>query len=280
MVTERSLHFYSTQARILMAEWVILAKLIMAHSIPAKEKKVVSIEDLESFDIENLENINFGTSEELPHIMAEKNINIAMQGPFGAMLKEKMAVYAAISRVRLEIHVSKEELFKTKRTTPEEQRIPEKKLEKLSFSLLDELQNQLDELTQQHDQEWQEFIQSWTDALLAFFTQSQLTLTEREVKELKDEDIATELLPRFIEVGLKPPKPSYPQMSCTDYLQLKAFLTIQSALSRQHLPHDDAQIQQKLLGFKSELAKMQKQEQELLAEQKNLSAEILSRINL
>jgi hypothetical protein len=281
MVTEPTTPpFFGTQARILISEWKALAKLIISHSIPAKEKPILNIEDLESFDIENLENINFGIADELPHIMAEKNIQTALQGPFGGMIRDKMAAYARLTRVRLEIHLSKEELFKNKRAKPEAERIPEKKLEKLNFSLLDEMQHQLDELTEQHNEQWREFIQHWTEMLIDFFAESKLLLTEREVKELQDEDVTTDLLPRFIEVGLKLPQKDYKQMNCADYLYLKMLLTTQSALSRQHLAHDDAQIQQKLQGFKSQLTKMQKEEQTILEEQKKQSTAVLSAVDL
>ncbi len=280
MVTEPSSpSFFGTQARILISEWKALAKLIISHSIPAKEKPILNIEDLESFNIENLEDINFGTSDELPHIMAEKNIQTALQGPFGAMIKDKMAAYARLTRVRLEIHLCKEELFKNKRAKPEAEQIPEKKLEKLNFSLLDNMQHQLDELSEQHNEQWREFIQHWTEILIDFFAESKLLLTEREIRELQDEDVATDILPRFIEVGLKLPQKDYKQMNCADYLYLKMLLTTQSALSRQHLAHDDAQIQQKLQGFKPQLAKMQKEEQKILEEQKNQSSTILSAID-
>ena len=279
MVTE-PMSFFGTQARILISEWKALAKLIISHSIAAKEKPILNIEDLESFDIANLEDINFGAPDELPHIMAEKNIQTALQGPFGGLIKDKMAAYARLTRVRLEIHLSKEELFKNKRAKPEGEQIPEKKLEKLNFSLLDNIQHQLDELTEQHNEQWREFIQRWTEILIDFFAESKLLLTEREIRELQDEDVATDLLPRFIEVGLKLPQKDYKQMNCADYLYLKMLLTTQSALSRQHLPHDDAQIQQKLQGFKPQLAKMQKEEQKIFEEQKNQSSTILSAVDL
>ena len=276
-MTETPPHLLGTQARILMTEWQALAKLIVAHSTPAKDKPITNLEELESFDIDSLENITFSTAEEIPHILAEKHIQAALQGPFGSLIKEKMAAYAKISRLRMEIHLSKEELFKTRRAEqPESERIPAKKLEKLSFSQLDDLQQQLDELTEQHNREWQEFIQQWTDHLIDFFSEAHLALTEREIKELKDEDIATELLPRFIEVGVKLPQKSYPQLSFTDYLYLKAMLTTQSALSRQHLAHDDAEIQQALSGFKSGFAQMREQEQLLSDQQKKMTASLIS----
>jgi len=271
--------FFGTQARILMTEWKALAKLIVAHSTPLKEKPITNLEDLESFDIENLENITFSTADELPHILAEKAIQTALKGPFGGLIKAKMSAYARIARLRLEIHLSKEELFKHKRAKqPEEAQISAKKIEKLSFTQLDQIQNDLDLLTTEQDREWQHFIQEWTEKLIQFFIKIHLSLTEREIKELKDEDIANELLPRFIEVGMKLPQKSYPSMSFTDYLHLKALLTTQSALSRQHLPHDETEIRRKLQDFKSELGQMQTQEQQLLDEQKKSTQSILSSI--
>lgn len=281
MAAQRSRRFLGTQARILMTEWKALAKLIVAHSTSAKDKPITNLEELENFDIENLENITFSTADEFPNVLAEKHIQTALQGPFGAMIKEKMTAYAKISRLRLEIHLSKEDLFKGRRIVqPEEEQIPAKKLEKLSFVQLDKIQSELDTLTEKHDQEWQNFIQKWNEELINFFIQSNLGLTEREIKEIKDEDISTELLPRFIEIGMKLPRKDYSQMSFTDYLSLKALLAAQSALSRQHLAHGESEIQPVLQGFQVKFALMQKQEQELLEEQKKLTLEVVSPLDL
>lgn len=269
--------FFGTQARILITEWHALAKVIVAHSTPAKEKRITNLEELESFDIENLENLTFSTADELPNILAEKNIQTALKGPFGGFIKEKLTAYSRIARFRLEIHLSKEELFKNKRVTlPEAQSIPLKKLEKLNFSQLDQIQNDLGTLTEAHDQEWQEFLQQWLEKLIQFFAKTNVLLTEREIKELRDEDIVTELLPRFVEIGIKLPQKTYPSMSFTEYLNLKALLTTQSALSRQHLPHGESEIQQKLQNFQSEFTQMQNQEQQLLEDQKNSTWATLS----
>ncbi len=269
--------FISTQARILITEWQALAKLIVSHSVPAKDKPITNIEDLESFDIENLENITFSTADELPNILSEKQVQTALQGPYGNLIREKMRAYSRIARFRLEMHLSKEELFKNKRATlAEQEQIPVKKLDKLSFTQLDQIQSELDNLTAEHDQQWREFIEEWSDHLIQFLNQTKLSLTERETKEFQDEDIATEILPRFIEVSLKLPKKDYAEMSCVDYLHLKALLTIQSALSRQHLAHDDNEIQQKLKDFKSMWSEMEKQEKALLENQKQLTEQVLS----
>lgn len=269
--------FFGTQARILMTEWKGLAKCIMDHSTPVKDRPVNPLEDLENFDIENLESINFSTADDLPNILAEKNIKVALQGPYGAMIQQKMAAYAKIARLRLEIHLSKEEIFKGKRAIlAEEQKIPVKKIEKFNFTQLDEIQYSLDEAVVQHNTEWNEFIEVWTNQLIDYLVKSQLSMTDREVKDLQDEELITDILPRFHEIGMKLPRKDYPKMTFSDYLYLKAMLITQSALSRQHLEHTDAQVQKKLQGFQAELAQMQEQEQKVLQIQQELTDLIVS----
>lgn len=271
--------FFGTQARILMTEWKGLAKCIMDHSTAVKDKPITQFEDLENFDIENLENINFSTADEIPNILPEKNIQTALQGPYGSLIRQKLSAYGKIARLRLEIHLSKEELFKNKRANlPEEHKISVKKIEKFDFTQLDEIQYKLDELTEHHDLQWREFLAEWTNQLLEFLVHSQLAMTDREVKELQDEDLSTEILPRFIEVGLKLPKKDYSQMTFVDYLYLKAMLIIQSALSRRHLEHTDALIQKKLQEFQTELNTMQDQESQLLKLQDEQTHSVISPI--
>lgn len=268
---------FSTQTRILLTEWKAITKLIVDHSIPAKEKPISHIEELENFDIEHLENLTFSTAEAFPHILSEKQIATALQGPYGAHIRQKMAAYAKNARFRLELHLNKEEMFKNKRLVlPPEEQLSPKKLLKLSFNDLDKIQNELDSLTKEHDAQWRAFLQDWTKHLANFLvTSGGVPLTEREHKELHDEDIATELLPRFIEVGLATPEPSYPQLNFSTYLYLKAMLAVQSALSRQHLPHGESEIDNILKKYKSEWATMENQERDGLEKQKEITQSAL-----
>lgn len=268
--------FLSTQSRILLTEWQSLAKVIVAHSVASKEKPITNLEELESFDIENLENITFSTAEEFPNVLSEKQINTALQGPFGALIKEKMSGYATIARFRLELHLNKEDMFKNKRAPlAEKEKIPEKKMSKINFSELDRMQKELDTKTIEHNQEWLDFIHEWTEALINYLIHANVKLTEREVQDLHTEDIATELLPRFRELGMTLPQKEYPSMSFADYLILKAELAVQSALSRRHLPHGHSEIQETLKNFKPHLTTMQNQEQQLLSLQQKTTAALL-----
>lgn len=269
--------FLGTQTRILLSEWKALAKIIVAHTTLVKEKPITNIEELESFDIDNLENLTFMTPSEAPHILSEKQIRSVLQGPFGVIVKQFMSAYAEISRYRLELHLSKEDLFKTKRATlSTEHQIPSQRLVNLTFAKLEESQLQLDDLTSTHEQEWQNFIQKWSDELIKFLIKGKAIITEREINELQTEELANDIIPRFIELSMKLPKSEYPSMSFTEYLQLKAHLAVQSALSRQHLPHTEADLQEVLKNFKSSFNSMQQQEKQLQTQQQQQIQRILS----
>ena len=265
----------STSFRILISEWKELAKCIVNHSTPLHEKPITNIEELESFDIENLENISLGTSSEDTHILTEKQIYVVLQGPYGAFLKQKISHYAKIARFRLEIYLNGEELFKNKRTNlPLEDQVNEKKLKKINFSDLNAAYAELEQILIEHDNEWAEFIRRWTSTLLEYLERNKLELTEREIKELYDESLATEMLPRFIELSMKLPKKEYSEMSFADYLVLKAHLGIQSSLSRRHLSHEELDILDVLRNFKPQLEQMRAEENELLTHQETKNAEI------
>lgn len=273
-----TIHFFflSTQARILISEWKELAKCIISHSTPLHEKPITNLEELENFDIENLENITLGTSSEDTHILSEKQITVALQGPFGAFLNQKIASYAKVARFRLEIHLKSEELFKGKRTTlAAEDQISEKQLKKITFSELTATQKQLEDLVVEHENEWLEFIKNWTETLIEYFKSSNLPLTDREIKDLYDENLATEILPRFSDLSMQLPKKKYPTMAFIDYLILKSHLAIQSSLSRRHLSHEELDILDILRNFKPQFELMKQQEEALLSSQKALTEEVV-----
>lgn len=253
-----------------MSEWRELAKCIVNHSTPLHEKPITNIEELESFDIENLENISLGTSSEDTHILTEKQIHVVLQGPYGAFVKQKISHYAKIARFRLEIYLNGEELFKNKRTTlPAEDQINEKKLKKINFSDLNTAHTQLEQILIEHDNEWTEFIKKWIGVLLEYLERTKLPFTDRETKELYDESLATEILPRFIELSMALPRKEYTEMSFSDYLILKAHLAIQSSLSRRHLSHEELDILDVLRNFKPQLEEMKTEETELLINQES-----------
>ncbi|MBS0351079.1 MAG: hypothetical protein JSR33_07830 [Proteobacteria bacterium] len=269
--------FLGTQSRILITEWQGLAKIIVAHSVPSQEKVITNIEDLESFDIENLENITFSTGDEIPNILTEKHLNAALQGPYHGFILDKMRAYAYVARFRLELHLQKEEIFKNKRAVLDQsEQIPAKKLTKLTADQLDQMQSDLDQLTEQHDQQWRELINEWSDQLLSYFQQSQVSLTEREINGMKEEDVAAEILPRFIEIGLKLPEKDYSTLSCADYLYLKTLLTLQSALSRQHQVHELKDIEEKIKKYKTVWGEIEKHEKALLSQQLKTTEEVIS----
>lgn len=269
----------TTHVRLLLSEWKALAKLIVTHSTPTKDKPITNLEDLESFDIENLENLVLEAPNENPPILHEKQILVALQGPYGTLIRQKMAAFAYITRLRLELHLSKEEVFKSRRATlPEEDQISPEKIVELSFSTLDNYQKELESMTEQHNEQWLHFIGHWNNEFMGFLVKESIKLTERESKEFQDEETPSEILPRFIEVGLKLPKPEYAEMNFSEYLELKGRLIIQSSLSRQHLSHTDTDINKIIKKFDKSFANMQKQEKRLVQEQQNLTQSVLKMI--
>ena len=220
------------------------------------------------------------TSEKLPPLISPIQIKTTFEGPYQNFLKLMITTYAKNARIRFEKHLLQEEIFKGNRISLVKNQITSQKLEKINFSDLNQIEEKLNQMTNDFHQKWQEFYSEAAQNFIEHCKKENILLTTYEKKEIHDEEPFSELTAKFIELNLTLPEYKSP-LTFTQYLSMKIHLTLQSALSRQHLPHGNTEINEILKKFKPNFNKMSKQEKQLFNKQQDQVNEVIkSLVNL
>jgi len=257
--------FIGTHARITLSDWPVLADLVIKHSQLIKEQVHESQDPEET---------------PLPHVISKREIEDAIEGPMQDFFKEKITAYAKISRIQLNLTMLEDEAFKDRRAKlTDEDKVPKNILENTSTFELAKIQHELDELTRTHEEQWQQHREQWNQLILEHLNEQGLALSEIEMKEFVDPEPISELLERYVALNIELPKTRKSEMNFANYLTLKANIAIQSALSRQHMPHASSDIQKALSKLKADFNNIAKAETELLNNQKSATAEIIASIS-
>lgn len=262
-------HFIGTDARVILSQWQALAELIAKHSQRVKER-LESDEPLEN----ELEDAAAFT------LLNQQEVEDALSGPFSNFFKCKMTAYSKITRVRLELAIKENELFKDKRQPPVEAKpIPEKILKNTSLDALSKLQSSLDKQTKEHDQQWEELLMQANELVLKGFDSMGISLSILEISEFQTEEPMSELMSRIIEQRIDLPKYDADHVMFKDYFTFKAYVIIQSALAREHKPHTTADIKREFKALKPVINDIAKQEKELAKNQTQATQELIAAID-
>lgn len=244
--------FIPTDTKILINEWQTLHDKIVENAQLVKIKK---------------------TEEASSSLLSEQQLNDALNGPLQYFFKQKLKAYATISKVRLLLTTTQDDIFKN---NPHD-KVSLKDLEKINTAELDKMQQTLNELTKAHYQQWQEKRKSWDQQLTLAMTANNISLSEIEIKELKDKEPLSELMDRFIDLNIK--MPSIEKMDFEQYLRLKVYLTIRNSLSRQQEPHDDEAITKLVKKLNREFNQIHQEEKQLIKTQRAETEDIIKSLS-
>ncbi len=259
MTDKKQDHFIDTSARIIFSDWKILANIAVKHSTSVKDMLQANAEESSPFTI-----------------LSDTQVAEALAGPFGHFFKQKMSAYARISRMQMELNISKEDVFKGKRAPHAEAKaLPKKQIDKFTLADVENIQNKLDTLTNEHITQWEEQLSLWKQQLVEQLTQQDQALSDIEIKEINDPEPLSELLDRFTNLSVELPKVKKGDVTFTSYLTYKAQLAIHSSLSRKQLPHQADDIKKVLKKLKAFFDQVQKQEQALIEQQQTETDEAI-----
>jgi len=260
---ERDL-FIGTHARIVLSDYPVLAKLIMKYSQFVKDQLQSSNKQL-----------HYPT-----HIINRREIEDAIDGPMSTFFKQKLTAYMALARIHMSLNILQEDTLKNKQSELLDiDKIPESLLKNMSLSDLSKIKQQLDQLTHEHAKVWEQSSKQWTEHTLSCLNNENLSLSTIEIKEFKDLEPISELLDRFTILNIDFPKMQKSDMNFSKYLMLKADIAIHSALSRQHKPHNQPDIQKILNQLKSEFTTIAKQELEIANTQGIATHQIVAKLS-
>lgn len=238
----------SVYARSILSDWPIVASLFSTLSERTKGK--VKLNE---------------TSQTA--LLTDQQIESVMEGPYALFLREKLQAYVLFTRVRIEHLIVNEQIFKEIRGhVPNEYKISETKIKELNNEKLHVVEKELNKLTSDHFNQLQEWLTDWQHQLIDAFNANGLNLSDIEINDLKDQEPYSAIEDRFVNLNIQLPKLKKGEMNFSKFLKLKADLAAHSALSRQHKPHQQADIDKILKKIKKVLDLVESQEKQLLAE--------------
>lgn len=200
------------------------------------------------------------TGRDEPSLSAA-DIETALSGPLGDFFRQKMAAYAKIMRDSNRLAKSNEEVLKA---------FVEAKHPIKSAGEIESALSELTTLTEQHYQECLDAWRQFSEALVKALAQKNTILNKIEVEDLRRQESLSELFKRFKDLNLELPRIKSKSMTLETYLYFKTYLALQSALSRQHLPHQPSDIEAVLKAIKKEFQAISEAEKALLKKQADL----------
>jgi len=240
-------HFISTYTKIIASQYKPLKTFIEdhIHTVPSKLEQSPTIA-----------------------LLSEKQIDEALNGPFGQYIQTAMATYAALSQLASALNLTQDAFFKTQRIDASQKVILPQELKNFPPAQLTSIQKQINELVNKHHKEWITQVSEWQTSLLSALQQANIMLSDIEQKDFISDETISELLKQFTEFHLPMPKIALNPISFKDYFVLKTYLAIHNSLARQQLPHTKENVDPTLKQLKNIYVEIEKQGKEKLKSQK------------
>lgn len=260
-------HFTGTYAKNILADWKIISDYIRQQT--AWIRDTIQAEH----EIHPL----------IPSLLTDLQINDALNGPFQTFFKMHLQTYATITKMDTALTIAKEDFFKDSEHINEKVfEVSQKSLDKLEFSTLKDLRNQLDEKTKEHFLQWESHVRNWGDLitklLLTEFKKNNFKLSDIELQDVSVNQPMSELNDRFIHLQLEFPKLSKSHFDFQQYFTLKAMLAIQSALNRMQQSSTAQDIEQHLKTIHPAFKTIHKAEKELAQTQEKILQDLIKNI--
>ena len=206
-----------------------------------------------------------GSEHEGKSILDAAQVNEIMAGPYRIFFKQLTSCYSLIVSARHQKSLNGEDMFQDYNSKSSDE-LTDSEIKKLESLELKKIQSQLTDEFLKCDAQWTKVVDTWGDAIIEQL--HDMKATEQELSIFKEYDPMFELYNRFAELNIKVPKHKRGLVSFADYMKLKSYLMVYSALSRQHLPHTDADVLAVLKPLKSIFDQIKQQDGDLHEKQK------------
>lgn len=191
---------------------------------------------------------------EAQHLNPE-NLDHALNGPLGPFFLSFIQAYLKIMQQHHAQALKNDEAFKDLASTNLPTKSPT------------EIDQEMAELNESFEKNYQLWLNFWLESaknLAKKLAEKKLILNPIETEDLYRQENLIVLYKRFNELQVEIPTLKSPSMNLSNYLYLKTYLAIQSALSRQHLPHEPSDIEGFLKLLKKDFQSIAQAEKELL----------------
>ncbi|MDF1795978.1 MAG: hypothetical protein P1U63_05520 [Coxiellaceae bacterium] len=252
-------YFIPTYTRIMISDWSNIARFIIEHARPMKDKVNPD---------ENQQN----------YVPSESQVNDALNGPFNGYIHQCISAFAKIARVRIEHTRKDSDFFITEATENNPNEIPERLLKQTSSAECDNLTKQLNDKVATYSQQWRDAANHWVSQVQQQLMSQDLPLSEIEITELKDDEPLSDVLDRYTELKVEHPKLPK-EMNFAVYYTLKTTLAVHSVLSRLQKPHTANDIDKHIKPLKKLFVTITEEQKQLLENQQVEIAEIIAPVD-
>lgn len=238
--------FIPTYVRVFISDWNNLRDFIVSHGTPMKDKV-------------NQTDIN---KDKIP---SDLQLNNTMNGPYANFIASLLNHYSKIIKVRMELSLNDSDFFKREQHEQNPYNIPESVLKKISLAECDNILTQMNDLVGKLSEAWRNQATDWSNRTIdALIEHTGLHLSEIEEKEFLDDEPMSDILERFTELKIEPPKLKKGDMDFAQYLKLKCSISLHSVLHRSQQADKKTDINKLLKPLKGLLEEIHQQQQALL----------------
>ena len=208
----------STYARFIISQCTALAESVELVSLPVEKLKRIASGD------EQLK---------LDGPLKPESIAMALAGPAHQIFLDALHALARVMQTRLEVHLAKEEIFVREETEVNPNEIDQKLLDKATVVECDSLMQRIDSQAGETFDQYQEMLHTGSQQLIEMINAEITQLNDNETYELMFQESIEDLAARFNDLKIEWPKMNYKKISMNDYLALKAYMAVFTALGRQ-----------------------------------------------
>ncbi|OGT48049.1 MAG: hypothetical protein A3F17_00370 [Gammaproteobacteria bacterium RIFCSPHIGHO2_12_FULL_41_15] len=257
MSTKSTIPLSPTTLQVLFNDWLALHEIMAEITQTRKQKQL-------QYQAENP--ISPFT------LLTATQIHDGFYGPYHGFIRSFGHAYALISKLRTHLTTTQDENIKT-HIKDSDLNLPERIKIDTNAAALDKLQRTLDDLARKHFPQWQECVIRWREQLIMQLTLHDITLSDLEIEDLSHPETLSEMLDRFTELKLTPPKVKGDAYTFSDFFRCKAILSIHSAYHRQHKSYEMEEILKIVNKFKNDFKQIDKEQKQLLdATEKDIEA--------
>lgn len=189
--------------------------------------------------------------------VSPEEIEAALGGPLGEFFRKKIQAYANVMEEAHKLALHSEEAFKAL-------------VQAASTQSTSEINEALSDLKEKTEGDYRACLDLWQEGatiLVQALALKKVELSPSEIEDLSRQEALQYVYKRYQELNLELPKLKSQIMTLENYLYLKTYLAVQSYLSRQHLPHEAANILSLLKSLKKDFQKIAENEKALYKKQ-------------
>lgn len=245
---------FSTSTKLLINEWSTLHSTVLSYcSAPINS------------------DINTDTN---PLLIDDTYLEDAYNGPLSVFFRLVTGSLSQLKQIRTAISLSSDNELNATDDLQDQFACKDIDLEYVSAPKVDNLIKQIEESIPERYQLWLSLYQDSCESIIKTLRELDLALNEDETGELIVLDTRHTLLKRLDTLAIEPFKETE-VLELVSYMQLKSQITIKSALSRTHQPHQDSDIKRISRKLKSCFDSLKKDQLNLQKTQlQELDAEI------